>query len=99
MVDRRHRGRGASSATLALKTIRRPPRWTIAIVPGGPLGIRTSAFTSAWSSDTAVEDARPGDAHTQAKLLMHADGFVRPQGAHSAMIESLFDMLDPPPPR
>lgn len=51
----------------------------------------------------ALVEARPLAVHEAAKLLVHADGFVRPTQDHREMLTTLLDMVDRPatipPPR
>ncbi|MGZ3416983.1 MAG: phosphate/phosphite/phosphonate ABC transporter substrate-binding protein [Polyangiales bacterium] len=53
----------------------------------------------------ALVEARPLAVHEAAKLLVHADGFIRPTQEHREMLVSLLELVDrpptihPPPPR
>jgi phosphonate transport system substrate-binding protein len=52
---------------------------------------------------SALIEARPLAVHEAAKLLVHADGFVRPTHEHREMLSSLLELVDRrgtiPPPR
>ena len=45
---------------------------------------------------TAIVDARPTAVHEAAKLLVHADGFVRPTLEHRDMLNQLLEKVDRP---
>ena len=67
-------------------------------IPSDIFAVRTAVAASTLVSvQSALVDARPGPVHRCANELMHADSFVRPTEAHSAMIRSLFALLDSMP--